>query len=66
MNHLVNYIEGTFPLAVQKEMHHNMVQYQIPTDNVSLGRIFEKIENMRGELQIEDYSVSQTTLDQVI
>ncbi|XP_064626259.1 phospholipid-transporting ATPase ABCA1-like isoform X3 [Lineus longissimus] len=65
MNHLTNYIKGTFPTAVQKEKHHNMVQYQLPSGDISLGKVFEKIENMRGELKIEDYSVSQTTLDQV-
>lgn len=41
-----------------------MLQYQLgPT--IKLSYIFGQIESVRHEFSIEDYSVSQTTLDQV-
>jgi len=47
-----------------KEKHHNMVQYQLGSD-VRLSEVFGQIEAVRDQFLIEDYSVSQTTLDQV-
>ena len=35
------------------------------SDACSLSKIFGKMEKVKEQLQIEDYSVSQTTLDQV-
>ena len=42
-----------------------MVVYQLPNTFLSLSRIFHAFEEVRQHLPIEDYSVSQTTLDQV-
>lgn len=42
-----------------------MVQYQLPTGVMDLSEVFGHIESSYGALQIEDYSVSQTTLDNV-
>lgn len=58
------YINMMFPGSTLKERHHNMLQYQLgPT--IKLSYIFGQIESVRHEFSIEDYSVSQTTLDQV-
>ena len=42
------------------------LQYQIPINEFKLSHIFEAIELNKAKLHIEDYSVSQTTLDEVI
>ena len=42
-----------------------MVQYQLPTGVMDLSEVFGHIESSYEALQIEDYSVSQTTLDNV-
>ncbi|XP_071145778.1 phospholipid-transporting ATPase ABCA1-like isoform X2 [Mytilus edulis] len=47
-----------------KEEHNNMLQYQL-NSKIKLSRIFGQMEAVRDNLNIEDYSVSQTTLDQV-
>jgi hypothetical protein len=47
-----------------KEEHNNMLQYQLKS-NIKLSYIFGQLEAVRTHLSIEDYSVSQTTLDQV-
>lgn len=54
-----------FPGSVLKEKHRNMLQYQLPSSLSSLARIFSILSQNKKRLHIEDYSVSQTTLDQV-
>ncbi|CAH1774058.1 unnamed protein product [Owenia fusiformis] len=62
---LIKRLEQHFPDALLKEKHHNMLQYQLGEKGDSLANIFSTMENLRVEFNIEDYSVSQTTLDQV-
>lgn len=52
-----------FPRGIQREKHYNMLQYQICT--YSLAKIFRLILSNKENLNIEEYSISQTTLDQV-
>ncbi|XP_078054223.1 phospholipid-transporting ATPase ABCA1-like [Mustelus asterias] len=59
------FMMSTFPGCVLKEKHHSMLQYQIPTGCCSLAKIFSALTTNKENLKIEDYSVSQTTLDQV-
>ena len=59
-----DFVSQTFRSAELREQHHNMLQYQLKS-NVKLSYIFGQIERARERLNIEDYSVSQTTLDQV-
>ncbi|XP_072460287.1 phospholipid-transporting ATPase ABCA1 isoform X2 [Notamacropus eugenii] len=54
-----------FPGSVLKEKHRNMLQYQLPSSLSSLARIFSILSQNKKRFHIEDYSVSQTTLDQV-
>lgn len=42
-----------------------MLQYGIGIDQVTVGDIFRKMEEIEKDLDIEDYSVSQNTLDNV-
>ncbi|XP_061877711.1 retinal-specific phospholipid-transporting ATPase ABCA4-like isoform X1 [Entelurus aequoreus] len=57
------FMESTFPGCVQREKHYNTLQYKIASS--SLARIFQMVLANKDQLNIEDYSVSQTTLDQV-
>lgn len=41
------------------------MQYQLKSERISLAQVFSKMEQVVGVLGIEDYSVSQTTLDNV-
>ncbi|NXR12958.1 ABCA1 protein, partial [Semnornis frantzii] len=54
-----------FPGIVLKERHGGLLQYQLPSRAASLASIFSILAAHRGPCHIEDYSVSQTTLDQV-
>ncbi|XP_041823570.1 retinal-specific phospholipid-transporting ATPase ABCA4-like isoform X1 [Melanotaenia boesemani] len=57
------FMESTFPGCIQTEKHYNTLQYKISSS--SLARIFQMVLGNKDKLNIEDYSVSQTTLDQV-
>ena len=59
------FITKRFPKSMLREQHHNMLQYQLPSENLSLAQLFAAMEDAKKEFNVEDYSVSQTTLDQV-
>ena len=60
---LIEFIERSFVESSIQESHKNLFEFVIK--NVKLSEIFGKIERNRETLQIKDYSVSQTTLDQI-
>lgn len=60
-----HFVEKHFPYAKIKDQHYNMLQYEIKSEDIALGYIFSKLEDAQRALHIEDYSVSQNTLDNV-
>uniref|UniRef100_A0A7N6F6P8 P-type phospholipid transporter n=1 Tax=Anabas testudineus TaxID=64144 RepID=A0A7N6F6P8_ANATE len=60
-----DFVQQTFPGSILKEKHHNTLQYQLPYTQGALAMIFSQFTKHQQRLQVEDYSVSQTTLDQV-
>ena len=62
----MEFVEQRFPGCVLKDHHHALVMYQIrSTENQSWAHVFGSMERARETYHIEDYSVSQTTLEQV-
>ncbi|KAM9848252.1 phospholipid-transporting ATPase ABCA1 [Aulostomus maculatus] len=59
------YIKNSFASIELKEHHQNVLQYQLPSHACCLARVFDVLANNCDELGIADFSVSQTTLDQV-
>ncbi|KAK7881153.1 hypothetical protein WMY93_029562 [Mugilogobius chulae] len=57
------FMESSFPGCIQREKHYNTLQYKLSSS--SLARVFQMVLANKDKLNIEDYSVSQTTLDQV-
>ncbi|XP_052449004.1 ATP-binding cassette sub-family A member 2 isoform X3 [Carassius gibelio] len=62
---VIRFFNRNFPEAVLKERHHTKIQYQLKSENISLAQVFSRMEQVVEVLSIEDYSVSQTTLDNV-
>ncbi|XP_075306746.1 phospholipid-transporting ATPase ABCA1 [Odontesthes bonariensis] len=60
-----DFIQLTFPGSILKEKHHNTLQYQLPYTQGALANIFSQFTSHQQRLAVGDYSVSQTTLDQV-
>uniref|UniRef100_A0AAR2JJ54 P-type phospholipid transporter n=1 Tax=Pygocentrus nattereri TaxID=42514 RepID=A0AAR2JJ54_PYGNA len=56
------FMVSSFPGCIQREKHYNTLQYEIRAS--SLARVFQLVAANKDKLNVEDYSVSQTTLDQ--
>uniref|UniRef100_A0AAQ4RMK2 P-type phospholipid transporter n=1 Tax=Gasterosteus aculeatus aculeatus TaxID=481459 RepID=A0AAQ4RMK2_GASAC len=59
------YLKTSFPSIELKERHQSVLHFQLPSHACCLARIFDVLANNHEELGIIDFSVSQTTLDQV-
>lgn len=59
------YLKSSFPSIELKERHQSVLHFQLPSHACCLARIFDVLANNHEELGIIDFSVSQTTLDQV-
>jgi len=53
------------PQAELREEHHTQRKYQLPVSLTSLPLVFRHMEDLRQTGIIEDYSLTQTTLDEV-
>ncbi|KAJ8317951.1 hypothetical protein KUTeg_003042 [Tegillarca granosa] len=62
---LMRFIEQKFPGSVLKDVHQGMVHYHILDQNITWAELFGTMEKAKTQFNIEDYSVSQTTLEQV-
>lgn len=51
--------------AQLKDYHQGLAHYHLPESGQSWARIFGLMESAKIKYQIEDYSVGQTTLEQV-
>jgi ABC-type multidrug transport system ATPase subunit len=60
-----SFVAKNFNGAVLEEVHSGRLKYQLPRDNVSLASIFGLIEENKDRLRIDDYCVSQSTLEQI-
>ncbi|XP_051984470.1 retinal-specific phospholipid-transporting ATPase ABCA4-like [Xyrauchen texanus] len=58
-----SFMESSFQGCIQREKHYNTLQYEIAS--ASLARVFQLVNANKERLNVEDYTVSQTTLDQV-
>ncbi|KYO42635.1 ATP-binding cassette sub-family A member 1 isoform A [Alligator mississippiensis] len=62
---LEQFMQETFPTIALRERHRGTLQYQLPARRNSLAHVFSTLAAQRARYCLEDYSVSQTTLDQV-
>lgn len=59
-----NFVESTFPFAKVIDIVENVVEYFFITD-LSWAQIVRRIESASADLNLEDYFLSQTSLEQV-
>jgi ATP-binding cassette, subfamily A (ABC1), member 3 len=65
MRQLDRFINQTFPKHVLRERQDTKARYEIECDGMKISSIFANIEQNKDKLQLSDYSVSQTSLEQV-
>lgn len=59
------FVERTFVSATLKNASENILHYHIPNPQLNWSEIFRAMEEAKVSLNIEDYSVGETTLEQV-
>jgi len=64
-NKVIERIQTLLPRAELKEEHHTQLQYQLPITDTKLPVVFRHMEDIRVLGILEDYSLTQTTLDEV-
>ncbi|XP_058536329.1 ATP-binding cassette sub-family A member 17-like isoform X1 [Ochotona princeps] len=59
------FVELTFPGSILEDEHQGMVQYFLPSHGHSWAKVFGILEQARNKYQLDDYSVSQVSLEDV-
>ncbi|XFF91437.1 hypothetical protein AB1E18_017656 [Capra hircus] len=59
------FIETAFPGSELKYENRGIINYYVPSKNNSWGKMFGILEEAKEEFNLEDYSISQITLEQV-
>ncbi|XP_037671069.1 ATP-binding cassette sub-family A member 3-like [Choloepus didactylus] len=60
-----NFIATTFPGSVINQENQKIVNYYIPSQDNSWGKVFGILEKAKEQFHLEDYSITQITLEQV-
>ena len=58
-------VRRRIPSAQLLETHESMLRYSIPQESATLSFVFGQVEAIKAQFSVEDYSLSQTTLEQV-
>merc|ERR1711988_1816002 len=64
VSNIVNIIVGSLPGLEVAEQHESYLKFRVP-DDLPIHQIFSIVESKKEALGIQDYSLSQTTLEQV-
>lgn len=51
---------------IYRDEYQGVLTYSIPINNIKWSSVFSAMENARNSLNIEDYSISQNSLEQVV
>jgi hypothetical protein len=62
-------LESTWPSITIIEQHGNALKFRIPRESqgqkTTIGQVFRFIEACKAQYDVKDYSVSETTLEQI-
>lgn len=62
---LIDYFERSYTSAILRERQDAKVRFEIGSEGVTISSVFANIEMHKEELLLDDYGVSQTSLEQV-
>ncbi|XP_067637687.1 phospholipid-transporting ATPase ABCA3 isoform X2 [Eurosta solidaginis] len=65
INAVKEFVDQKFPQAILQEEYQGIITFYIPLSSIKWSIIFGLMENYRNSLNIEDYSISQTTLEEI-
>ncbi|XP_078008637.1 phospholipid-transporting ATPase ABCA3-like [Phascolarctos cinereus] len=59
------FIKETFPGSILEDEHQGMVHYHLPSNDLSWAKVFGILEKNKDQYELDDYSISQISLEQV-
>ncbi|XP_068946900.1 phospholipid-transporting ATPase ABCA3-like [Petaurus breviceps papuanus] len=59
------FVEETFPGSTLEDEHQGMVDYYLPSKDLSWAKVFGILEKNKDQYELDDYSISQISLEQV-
>uniref|UniRef100_A0A8C4L831 ATP binding cassette subfamily A member 3 n=1 Tax=Equus asinus TaxID=9793 RepID=A0A8C4L831_EQUAS len=59
------FVDLTFPGSILEDEHRGMVHYHLPGNDLSWAKVFGILEKAKEKYGVDDYSVSQISLEQV-
>uniref|UniRef100_A0A8D2GDL4 ATP binding cassette subfamily A member 3 n=1 Tax=Theropithecus gelada TaxID=9565 RepID=A0A8D2GDL4_THEGE len=59
------FVDLTFPGSILEDEHQGMVHYHLPGRDLSWAKVFGILEKAKEKYSVDDYSVSQISLEQV-
>uniref|UniRef100_A0A8D2HD94 ABC transporter domain-containing protein n=1 Tax=Urocitellus parryii TaxID=9999 RepID=A0A8D2HD94_UROPR len=59
------FVEKTFPGNIQNQEYQGIIGYFIPSKEICWGKVFSILEKAKVLFNLEDYSISQITLEQI-
>ena len=62
---LVDFFQSSYKSAILRERQDAKLRYEILSEGVTISSVFANIEKNKDVLKIDDYGVSQTSLEQV-
>ncbi|GFR10884.1 ATP-binding cassette sub-family A member 3 [Trichonephila clavata] len=65
VNAIKTHIQSNLPGANLKDEHQGMVQYHVVDPSISLSRLFKFMSSMKNQFELEDYLISDTSLEQI-
>ncbi|KAK3590750.1 hypothetical protein CHS0354_030990 [Potamilus streckersoni] len=65
MEPLISFIQENFPSAHVFDDKQGYTHFQIPDQNTRLGHIFARMEESKESFGVDDYTVNQTSLEQI-
>uniref|UniRef100_A0A5F8HIL8 ABC transporter domain-containing protein n=1 Tax=Monodelphis domestica TaxID=13616 RepID=A0A5F8HIL8_MONDO len=65
VEHFKQFMKEIFPGINLLQQYHGMIRYSIPNENQSWAKVFGVLEEVKVLYNLEDYSISQTTLEQI-
>nr|XP_022911336.1 ATP-binding cassette sub-family A member 17-like [Onthophagus taurus] len=65
MDNVDSVIRTQVPLAIFQEMYSGMIIYHIPLGTIPWSKIFGEMERLKRSVNIDDYAVTQSSLEQV-
>ncbi|KAL7554951.1 hypothetical protein ACHAWF_018531 [Thalassiosira exigua] len=62
---VLDFFESSYASSILRERQDNKVRFEINSEGTSISSLFANIEKNKDALMMDDYSVSQTSLEQV-